>query len=145
MAVRLGGRVVLALRRQVAIPAPGVTPGREYGRMISSAFEPLPPAAGALFAAGAAPAERSSPSSAIKPMTWFTGTSAEPSGTTILASTPSSTASTSMVALSVSISARTSPDLIASPSFFSHLESVPFSIVGESAGMRMSMAMFGPR
>src|ERR1700757_4336710 len=55
--------------------------------------------------------------------------------------TPSSTASYSMVALSVSISAITSPVLTASPSFLSHLERLPFSIVGDSAGMRMLMGM----
>ncbi len=70
-------------------------------------------------------------------MTEFTATSWVPSGTTILASVPSSTASYSMVALSVSISAITSPDLILSPSFLSHLARLPFSIVGDSAGMRM--------
>src|SRR5580700_11757288 len=55
--------------------------------------------------------------------------------------TPSSTASYSMVALSVSISAMTSPVLTASPSFLSHLERLPFSMVGDSAGMRMLMGM----
>src|SRR5579862_6884185 len=55
--------------------------------------------------------------------------------------TPSSTASYSMVALSVSISAMTSPVLTASPSFLSHLARLPFSIVGDSAGMRMLMGM----
>src|ERR1700722_13812498 len=55
--------------------------------------------------------------------------------------TPSSTASYSMVALSVSISAITSPVLTASPSFLSHLERLPFSMVGDSAGMRMLMGM----
>src|SRR3546814_6802957 len=50
---------------------------------------------------------------------------------------PSSTASTSMVALSVSISAMTSPELISSPSFTSHLASVPSVMVGDSAGIRM--------
>src|SRR5208283_133237 len=83
----------------------------------------------------------SSPSPAIKPMTLLTGTSAVPAGTTIFASTPSSMASTSMVALSVSISASTSPGLILSPSFFSQRERLPFSMVGESAGMRISIGM----
>src|ERR1700686_4804327 len=55
--------------------------------------------------------------------------------------TPSSTASYSMVALSVSISAITSPVLTASPSFLSHLERLPFSMVGDSAGMRMLIGM----
>src|ERR1700686_1716973 len=55
--------------------------------------------------------------------------------------TPSSTASYSILALSVSISAITSPVLTASPSFLSHLARLPFSIVGDSAGMRMLMGM----
>src|SRR3954453_9575817 len=46
-----------------------------------------------------------------------------------------------MVALSVSISAITSPGFTASPSFFSHLARLPFSIVGESAGIRMLIGM----
>ena len=50
-----------------------------------------------------------SPSSARTAMTAFTGTFSAPSGTMRFATTPSSTASTSMVALSVSISAMTSP------------------------------------
>src|SRR4051794_11998411 len=54
---------------------------------------------------------------------------------------PSSTASTSMVALSVSISAMMSPDLTLSPSRLSHLARLPFSIVGDSAGMRMLIGM----
>jgi hypothetical protein len=71
----------------------------------------------------------------------LTGTSVVPSGTTILASVPSSTASTSIVALSVSISAITSPGFTFSPSFFSHLARLPFSIVGDSAGIRMLIGM----
>jgi hypothetical protein len=74
-------------------------------------------------------------------MSSFTGTSDVPSGTMILARMPSSTASTSMVALSVSISAITSPDLIRSPSFLSHLARLPFSIVGDRAGIRMLMGI----
>src|SRR4029079_18761412 len=83
----------------------------------------------------------SSPSPASTAIPWLTGTSAVPSGTTILAMVPSSTASTSMVALSVSISAITSPDLTVSPSFLSHLARLPFSIVGDSAGIRMLIGM----
>ena len=98
-------------------------------------------AAGVPFPAAPATAFASSPSAAMTPISWFTGTSAVPSGTTILASTPSSTASTSMVALSVSISAITSPDLMVSPSFFSHLARLPFSMVGDRAGMRMLVGM----
>ena len=131
----------------VGAAAPGVEPGRSSRSTISSAFGADGGASafgGSALSApplGACTEAASSPSSAISPITWLTGTSAEPSGTTILASTPSSTASTSMVALSVSISAMMSPDLIGSPSFFSHLAMLPFSIVGERAGMRMSMAM----
>src|SRR5258705_334397 len=79
----------------------------------------------------------SSPSPASTAITSLTATSWVPSGTKIFAMVPSSTASTSMVALSVSISAITSPDLTLSPSFLSHLARLPFSIVGDSAGIRM--------
>ena len=44
-----------------------------------------------------------------------------------------------MVALSVSISAITSPALTVSPTFTCHLASVPSSMVGESAGIRTSV------
>ena len=95
---------------------------------------------------GAAPlpslsAAASSPSARIMAIGVLTATSLVPSGTRILPSVPSSTASTSMVALSVSISAITSPDLTVSPSFLSHLERLPFSMVGDSAGMRTSVGM----
>src|SRR5690242_17982368 len=74
-------------------------------------------------------------------MSWLTGTSLVPSGTTILASVPSSIASYSIVALSVSISAITSPVLTGSPSFLSHFARLPFSIVGDSAGIRILTGM----
>jgi hypothetical protein len=67
----------------------------------------------------------------------LTGTSAVPSATTIRATVPSSTASTSIVALSVSISAITSPDATLSPSLTCHLARLPFSMVGDRAGMRI--------
>ncbi len=76
-------------------------------------------AAGALAAADA-----SSPSASRSAIGVLTLTSSVPAGIRILPSVPSSTASTSIVALSVSISAMTSPDLTVSPSFLSHLESV---------------------
>jgi hypothetical protein len=88
-------------------------------------------------------ADLSSPCARIIAMGVLTATSLVPSGTKILPSVPSSTASTSMVALSVSISAMTSPDLTLSPSFFSHLARLPFSMVGDSAGMRTSVGMAG--
>src|SRR4029077_18313289 len=86
-------------------------------------------------------AETSSPSPAITAITAPTFTPSVPSGTTIFAIVPSSTASNSIVALSVSISARISPDLTVSPSLTSHLASLPSSIVGDSAGMRMLVAI----
>src|SRR3974390_3065767 len=85
----------------------------------------------------------SSPSPRMTAMGVFTATSAVPSGTRIIPSVPSSAASTSMVALSVSISAMMSPDLTLSPSFLSHLARLPFSIVGDSAGMSTSIGMGG--
>ena len=88
-----------------------------------------------LIAAGAAFALASSPSPEITAITVPTFTPSVPSATRIWLTTPSSIASNSIVALSVSISARICPDLTVSPSFTSHLASVPSSIVGESAGM----------
>src|SRR3546814_17550591 len=61
----------------------------------------------------------------------------------ILTIDPSSTASNSIVALSVSISARIVPDRTRSPSLTSHLASVPFSIVGERAGIITSVDISG--
>ena len=55
--------------------------------------------------------------------------------TMILANTPSSWASTSIVALSVSISTKTSPAAKVSPSFFFHEAIPPSVMVGDMAGM----------
>ncbi len=65
-----------------------------------------------------------------------------PAGMRMADSGPSSTASTSMVALSVSISAMTSPDFTMSPTFLSHLAILPSSMVGDSAGMRILGIVF---
>ena len=73
-----------------------------------------------------------------------TKTAPVPSATRIRPTVPSSTASNSIVALSVSISARIWPDLTTSPSFTSHFASVPSSIVGDSAGINTSVAMSVP-
>src|ERR1700712_5283715 len=87
-----------------------------------------------------------SPSWGRTAMRAFTFTPSVPSATKSLPITPSSMASTSIVALSVSISAMTSPEVTLSPSFFSHLESVPSSIVGERAGIRILIGIkFPPR
>src|SRR6266436_5730974 len=98
------------------------------------------------FAAGATATAvfTSSPSAASTAMGALTATSAVPSGTRIFAITPSSIASYSMVALSVSISARMSPALTWSPSFLSHLAMLPFSMVGDSAGIRMLIGINPP-
>src|SRR6056297_2970127 len=74
----------------------------------------------------------------------LTFTPSLPSSIRILPMVPSSTASNSIVALSVSISARISPELTSSPSFTSHLASVPSSIVGLRAGMRISVGIVCP-
>src|SRR5665213_2685398 len=96
--------------------------------------------ASAFLGAGAAAAEASSPSASKVAMGELTFTPSLPSGTRILPMRPSSTASNSMVALSVSISARMSPDLTVSPSFTSQRASLPSSMVGDSAGIRMLVA-----
>jgi hypothetical protein len=85
----------------------------------------------------------SSPSVSRSAIGLFTGTCSVPSATNILPTRPSSMASTSMVALSVSISAITSPVRTSSPSRTCHLASVPSSMVGDSAGIRISVGMVG--
>ena len=70
----------------------------------------------------------------------FTLTPSVPSATKSFSIIPSSTASNSMVALSVSISARRSPDSTLSPSLTNHFANVPSSMVGESAGIKTSIA-----
>ena len=99
--------------------------------------------AGAASALGASVFTSSalSPSSTRTAIGVFTLTPWDPSDTRILPKMPSSTASNSIVALSVSISAMMSPDLTASPSFFSHFASVPSSMVGDRAGIRISVAI----
>ena len=54
---------------------------------------------------------------------------------------PSSTASNSIIALSVSISAKRSPALIISPFLTIHFARVPTSIVGERAGIKISIVI----
>lgn len=55
--------------------------------------------------------------------------------TNILASVPSSSSSNETTALSVSISQRTSPGSILSPSFLNHWTIFPSVIVGDREGM----------
>ncbi len=61
-----------------------------------------------------------------------------PAATSCCSSTPASKASRSIVALSVSISARMSPLATGSPTFLSHLESSPSSIVSDRRGITTS-------
>src|SRR4029079_9883744 len=68
---------------------------------------------------------------------------ASPSFASRFRSTPSPRATSSITALSVSTSARTSPDFIWSPSFFSHCTRRPSSIVGESASITTLVAIYG--
>src|SRR3569832_1896799 len=70
----------------------------------------------------------------------LTFTPSVPSATSSLPILPSTTASNSIVALSVSISARMSPDFTVSPSFTSQRASLPSSMVGDSAGIRIFVA-----
>src|SRR5690606_5085257 len=74
----------------------------------------------------------------------FTATFSVPPGMRIFPTVPSSTASTSIVALSVSISASTSPAATRSPSLTCHVASLPSVIVGDRAGMVMVIGILGP-
>ncbi len=125
------------------------------GRAAAGAGEAATGAAGAAAGDGAAGAEAgpagagaaaggASPGAVRRAIGWFTFTPAVPAGTRVRPRIPSSTASTSIVALSVSISAMMSPGLMASPSFFSQRARVPSVIVGERAGIRISIAMGAP-
>ena len=101
-------------------------------------------ALGAVAGGASAMSAALSPSSSSTAIGVLTFTASVPSATRILPITPSSTASNSIVALSVSISAITSPERTSSPSLTSHLASVPSSIVGDRAGMRISVGIFDP-
>jgi len=90
-------------------------------------------------------AEASSPSSRITAIGVLIGIASVPSAINILPTTPSSMASISIVALSVSTSAMISPDSTLSPSALSHLANVPSVIVGDKAGISTCMGMkFSP-
>ena len=64
-----------------------------------------------------------------------------PAGTSCLSSTPLSNARNSIVALSVSTSARRSSTATGSPSFLCHVRRTPSSIVGDSFGMSRIFAI----
>jgi hypothetical protein len=92
----------------------------------------------------AAEADMSSPFAASTAIGVLTGTPSVPSSTRICASLPSSTASTSIVALSVSISAITSPAWISSPTCLTQRASLPSVMVGDSAGIRICVVIAQP-
>src|SRR5262245_41522386 len=85
-----------------------------------------------------------SPSNSSVAIGVLTFTPSVPSATNSLETLPSSTASTSMVALSVSISAMMSPGFTCWPSATSHLASLPSSMVGDRAGIRICVGMLVP-
>jgi hypothetical protein len=85
-------------------------------------------------------AEMSSPSLPRMARRLSTG-AVEPVGTPMWRSTPSKNDSNSMVALSVSISARISPLFTRSPTFFNQLATTPSVMVSLSLGMRTISAM----
>src|SRR5437764_13665017 len=92
------------------------------------------PGLAALGAAWPTTALISSPSSAMTAMSVPTG-ALSPAETRILRSTPAPNASISTSALSVSTSARMSPLCTRSPSFLSHLMTLPLSICSDSFGI----------
>ena len=84
--------------------------------------------------------EMSSAGSAMTAIISPTGT-CPPGRTRIFRSTPEPKASISTLALSVSISAMTSPPLTGSPSFFNHWMTLPVSIASDSLGMTTLVIM----
>ena len=82
----------------------------------------------------------SSPLTPIMAMIESTATVAF-SGTPMCKSIPSSYDSNSIVALSVSTSARTSPETITSPSFFNHVEMTPSVMVSLILGIFITSAI----
>mmetsp|Transcript_26589 Transcript_26589/g.45252 ORF Transcript_26589/g.45252 Transcript_26589/m.45252 type:complete len:219 (+) Transcript_26589:26-682(+) len=94
---------------------------------------------GALPATKSLNAATSSSSSTVTIIGTPTVTSPAPASTIIFPTTPSSCASKSIVALSVSITARESPATNDSPSATFHLDIVPASMVGDRAGIPTTM------
>ena len=136
------------------MPAPGkpsteaATTGAAGADAGADAFASGAGAAGAgvpaPFAADAAPelSGTASPSATRTAMGAFTATPSVPSATSKRPTLPSSTASNSMVALSVlDLGQYVRRLLTSSPSFTNHFASLPSSIVGERAGIRISIAM----
>src|SRR5882762_3849533 len=125
-----GGAAGLAANSCLGLPSASAT-----SALAAIAWTGAGAAAGADLAASAT----LSPSAARMQIGVFTATPSVPSSTRICATVPSSTASTSIVALSVSISQSTCPDFTTSPTFTCHLASLPSVMVGDRAGIRTGM------
>ena len=99
-------------------------------------------ASGAAAAAGAPPSRALISSSAAAMMATLSSTgTVVPSSTKKWRTTPSVLASMVLVSLSVSTSKNGSPDLISSPTFFSHLLTVPSVMVRPSLGITTTLAI----
>ena len=139
MASRKASRTVM-----VFIGVPSAQSGEAFETTATGAATGAAAATGAgaaVAATGAAFAATASPSSDISRIGVFTFTPAVPSATNNAPTRPSSVASNSIVALSVSISAKIWPDFTTSPTLTSHLAKVPSSIVGDRAGISTSVAI----
>ena len=115
----------------------GVSVGSEGGADFDSRLDSTSSSSAFLTSSGGwiSRLDMSSPSSAMTAIRVPTWTFLLPSGAKILAMIPSSCASTSMVALSVSISRSTSPVEKESPSFTFQDAMLPSVIVGDMAGI----------
>ena len=123
----------LSLRDRLARSAgssAGCSAGAAAGAAGASPFSPCAPATSAETSSSWAPM-----------MPTVVPTSTSPSATTIFSRTPSDSASTSCVTLSVSSSKRGSPFVTASPSVFSQRTIVPDSMPWPSRGSLTSVAI----
>ena len=140
--MRLSPASLRARGEAFVFPSVGGAMGATAGALVSvcaaAGFEPVVPGLGAL-----PPARSGAMSSAASAITAISPPmgALPPSGTTILRRMPESYASSSMSALSDSISTRISPCLTFSPSFRSHFRMTPSSMVSLSFGMRTLVAI----
>ena len=133
------GAAAPAAAAPVAAPAAAAAAGAVAGAAAAGAA-----AAGAAGAAAgaAAPAASgtASPAAPIQAITLLQG-AVSPSGSRIFSRVPSSSASTSLVSLSVATENRISPFLTVSPSLNFHSSMVPSVMVRPSLGIRTSVAI----
>jgi len=149
--LRARGEALMRTLSVVMMTSSGVMSGTGAAAIGSSAFCPDgvaapagPAGAAAVSGPGPASASRAVISSPFSPMIASsppTGT-LPPSGTTILSRVPASKASSSMVALSLSASATTSPASTVSPSLLCHFSSTPRVMVSLSFGMVSLLAIY---